>query len=79
MWQRLLDVQGSPDGWGIDIWFLIQTAMLGYNIKEVFLANKNHTPYEDYKEDVAILSKMAERDEITIIRSNKVWQTAFTR
>jgi hypothetical protein len=68
MWERLLDVQGSPDGWGIDIWFLIETAMLGYQSKEVFLGNKDHTSYEDYKEDVAKLSKMAEQVEITIIR-----------
>jgi glycosyltransferase involved in cell wall biosynthesis len=65
MWERLLDVQGSPDGWGIDIWFLIETAMLGYHSKEVFLGNKMHTSYEDYKEDVAKLSKMAEQVEIT--------------
>ncbi|MGA7367497.1 MAG: glycosyltransferase [Nitrososphaeraceae archaeon] len=68
MWERLLDVQGSPDGWGIDIWFLIETAMLGHHSKEVFLGSKNHTSYEDYKEDVAKLSKMAEQVEITIIR-----------
>ena len=68
MWERLLDVQGSPDGWGIDIWFLIETAMLGYHGKEVFLGSKNHTSYEDYKEDVVKLSKMAEQVEITIIR-----------
>jgi glucosyl-3-phosphoglycerate synthase len=68
MWERLLDLQGSPDGWGIDIWFLIETSMLGYHSKEVFLGSKNHTSYEDYKEDVARLSKMAEQVEITIIR-----------
>ena len=68
MWERLLDVQGSPDGWGIDIWFLIETAMLGYHSKEVFLGSKNHTSYEDYKDDVVKLSKMAEQVEITIIR-----------
>ena len=68
MWERLLDVHGSPDGWGIDIWFLIETAMLGYHSKEIFLGKKNHTSYEDYKEDVAKLSKMAEQVEITIIR-----------
>jgi glucosyl-3-phosphoglycerate synthase len=68
MWERLLSVPGSPDGWGIDIWFLIETAMLGYHGKEVFLGSKNHTSYEDYKEDVVKLSKMAEQVEITIIR-----------
>jgi len=68
MWERLLDIQGSPDGWGIDIWFLIETAMLGYQSKEVFMGKKDHTSYDDYKEDVAKLSKMAEQVEITIIR-----------
>jgi glucosyl-3-phosphoglycerate synthase len=68
IWERLLEVQGSPDGWGIDIWFLIETAMRGYHSKEVFLGSKNHTSYEDYKEDVSKLSKMAEQVEITIIR-----------
>ena len=43
MWEKLLDVQGSPDGWGIDVWFLIETAMLGYQSKEIFMGSKNHT------------------------------------
>jgi hypothetical protein len=42
--------------------------MFGYNIKEVFLGSKEHTSFEDYKEDVSKLSKMAEQVEITIIR-----------
>ena len=67
-WQRLIDEQDCPDGWGIDIWFLIEAAMFGYNIKEVFLGSKEHTSFEDYKEDVSKLSKMAEQVEITIIR-----------
>lgn len=68
VWERLLAVQGSPDGWGIDIWFLIETALQGYQSKEVFMGSKIHTSYESYKEDVAKLSKMAEQVEITIIR-----------
>ena len=50
------------------IWFLIEAAMFGYNIKEVFLGSKEHTSFEDYKEDASKLSKMAEQVEITIIR-----------
>jgi glycosyltransferase involved in cell wall biosynthesis len=69
VWQRLIDKDdSSPDGWGIDIWFLIEAVMLGYNIKEVFLGSKEHTSFEDYREDIAKLSKMAEQVEITIIR-----------
>ena len=68
MWEKLLDVQGSPDGWGVDVWFLIESAMLGYQSKEIFMGKKDHTSFEDYKEDVAKLSKMAEQVEITIIR-----------
>ena len=64
----LLHTKGSPDGWGIDVWFLIESAMRGYNIKEVFMGRKEHTSFEDYRDDVAKLSKMAEQVEFTIIR-----------
>jgi hypothetical protein len=66
--RRLIEKQDCPDGWGTDIWFLIEAAMLGYNIKEVFLGNKEHTSFEDYREDISKLGKMAEQVEITIIR-----------
>jgi hypothetical protein len=46
----------------------VETAMLGYSIKEVFLGSKDHTSFEDYKEDISKLSKMAEQVEFTIIR-----------
>jgi hypothetical protein len=42
--------------------------MSGYNVKEVFMGNKEHTSFEDYREDVSKLSKMAEQVEFTIIR-----------
>ena len=42
--------------------------MSGYNIKEVFMGKKEHTSFEDYREDVSKLSKMAEQVEFTIIR-----------
>ena len=64
----LLLTKGSPDGWGIDVWFLIESAMRGYNIKEVFMGRKEHTSFEDYRDDVAKLSRMAEQIEFTIIR-----------
>jgi hypothetical protein len=50
--------QSGPDGWGIDVWFLIESAMLGYNIKEVFMGSKEHTSFEDYKEDISKLSRI---------------------
>jgi glycosyltransferase involved in cell wall biosynthesis len=68
VWENLLNINPSPDGWGIDVWFLIESAMLGYNIKEVFMGSKEHTSFEDYKEDISKLSKMAEQVEFTIIR-----------
>jgi glycosyltransferase involved in cell wall biosynthesis len=68
VWENLLKISPSPDGWGIDVWFLIEAAMSGYNIKEVFMGTKEHTSFEDYKEDVSKLSKMAEQVEFTIIR-----------
>lgn len=71
VWESILkmDVDNpSPDGWGIDVWFLIEAAMSGYHIKEIFMGTKEHTSFEDYREDVSKLSKMAEQVEFTIIR-----------
>ena len=67
VWKRLMD-KGPPDGWGIDVWFLIETAMTGYQIREIFLGTKEHTSFEDYREDVGKLSKMAEQVEFTILK-----------
>ena len=72
VWENLLkrdNRSGStPDGWGIDVWFLIEAAISGYHIKEIFMGTKEHTSFEDYREDVSKLSKMAEQVEFTIIR-----------
>lgn len=67
VWKRLLD-QNPPDGWGVDVWFLIEAAMAGYQIKEIFLGIKEHTSFDDYREDVGKLAKMAEQVEFTIIK-----------
>lgn len=67
VWKRLL-AQNPPDGWGIDVWFLIEAAMAGYQIKEIFLGTKEHTSFEDYREDVGKLAKMAEQVEFTILK-----------
>lgn len=66
VWKKLLE-KSPPNGWGIDIWFLIEAAMAGYQIKEIFLGHKEHTSFEDYREDVSKLAKMAEQVEFTII------------
>jgi glucosyl-3-phosphoglycerate synthase len=68
VWRDLLAKESIPEGWGIDVWFLIEGIMSGLNIKEHFLGQKEHTSFEDYKEDVSKLSKMAEQVEFTIIR-----------
>jgi len=67
VWKNLLK-KNPPDGWGIDVWFLIETAMSGYQIKEIYLGQKEHTSFEDYREDVGKLAKMAEQVEFTIIK-----------
>jgi len=67
VWKSLLE-RTPPDGWGIDVWFLIEAAMSGYQIKEIFLGRKEHTSFEDYREDVGKLAKMAEQVEFTIIK-----------
>ncbi len=67
VWANLLN-RNLPDGWGIDIWFLIETATLGYNIREIFLGFKEHKSFSHYTEDVAKLSKMSEQVALTIIK-----------
>ncbi|HEX2305245.1 MAG TPA: glycosyltransferase [Nitrososphaeraceae archaeon] len=67
VWKRLLD-QNPPDGWGVDVWFLVEAAMAGYQIKEIFLGIKEHTSFDDYREDVGKLAKMAEQVEFTLIK-----------
>lgn len=67
--------QNPPDGWGIDVWFLIEAAMAGYQIKEIYLGTKEHTSFEDYREDVGKLAKMAEQVEFTILKEAvKYWR-----
>jgi glycosyltransferase involved in cell wall biosynthesis len=71
VWENILKRAAdnpTPDGWGIDVWLLIEAAMSGYHIKEIFMGTKEHTSFEDYREDVSKLTKMAEQVEFTIIR-----------
>src|SRR4029078_2842440 len=73
VWKNLLK-KNPPDGWGIDVWFLIETAMSGYQIKEIYLGQKEHTSFDDYREDVGKLAKMAEQVELTIIKEAVKYQ-----
>lgn len=71
VWSTLLehnDPSHIPDGWGIDIWFLIETLMGGFKIKEVFMGYKDHTSLEAYREEVGNLRKMAEQVTFTILK-----------
>jgi glucosyl-3-phosphoglycerate synthase len=67
VWKILLN-ENPPDGWGIDVWFLIEAMMAGYRIREVYLGTKEHTSFDEYREDVGKLAKMAEQVEFTIIK-----------
>jgi glycosyltransferase involved in cell wall biosynthesis len=57
-----------PDGWGIDIWLLIEAAMKDYQIAEIYLGTKEHTSRQDYLNDVVRLTKMAEQVSLTTLR-----------
>ena len=68
VWEKLSKINPSPEDWGIDVWFLIEAVMSGYNIKEVFMGAKEHTSFDDYKKDVSKLSKTTEQVEFTVIK-----------
>jgi glycosyltransferase involved in cell wall biosynthesis len=57
-----------PDGWGVDIWILIESAMRDYRITEIYLGTKVHTSRQEYLVDVIRLSKMAEQVSLTTFR-----------
>ena len=42
--------------------------MAGYQVKEIYLGTKEHTSFDDYREDVGKLAKMAEQVEFTILK-----------
>lgn len=42
--------------------------MSGFKIDEVFLGKKDHSSFNEYKEDVGVLSKMAEQVLFTILK-----------
>ena len=68
LFQTIIAARDCPDGWGIDIWLLIETAMRDYKIKEIYLGSKIHASRQDYFQDVAKLAKMAEEVALTIFK-----------
>jgi glucosyl-3-phosphoglycerate synthase len=60
-----------PDGWGIDVVILIETAMKGFRIKETWLGFKHHRSYRAYREDVGKLWKMSEQVAAAILQKAK--------
>jgi len=68
LFKDVIKGKDCPDGWGIDIWLLIETAMKNFRIKEVYLGSKIHTSRQDYFEDVVKLAKMAEQVALTTFR-----------
>lgn len=65
LFEALLMNRDWPNGWGIDIWLLIEAAMKNYAIAEVYLGTKVHTSRQDYQQDVVGLTKMAEQVSLT--------------
>jgi glycosyltransferase involved in cell wall biosynthesis len=68
LFRKLSRSRDWPDGWGVDIWLLIEAAMNDYVIIEVYLGTKVHTSRSEYQNDVTGLSKMAEQVALTIFK-----------
>jgi glucosyl-3-phosphoglycerate synthase len=68
LYKSLIKSRDWPDGWGIDIWLLIEAAMNDYDIVEIYLGTKIHTSRQDYQRDVVRLTKMAEQVSVTIFK-----------
>ncbi len=66
--KSLLKSRDWPDGWGIDIWLLVEAAMKDYQIVEVYLGTKIHTSRQEYLADVVRLAKMAEQVSLTTLK-----------
>ncbi len=47
---------------------MIAAATSGFKIDEVFLGKKDHSSFNEYKEDVGVLSKMVEQVLFTILK-----------
>ena len=68
LFKDLLKSRDWPDGWGVDIWLLIESALKDYHIIEVYLGTKIHTSRQEYLVDVVRLGKMAEQVSLTTFK-----------
>ena len=68
LFKSLIKSRDWPDGWGIDIWLLIEAAMKDYDIAEIYLGTKVHTSRQDYQKDVVRLTKMAEQVSVATFK-----------
>jgi len=68
LFKTLLKSRDWPDGWGVDIWLLIESAMRDFHIDEIYLGTKVHTSRQEYLVDVIRLSKMAEQVSLTAFK-----------
>jgi glycosyltransferase involved in cell wall biosynthesis len=68
LFRELAKSRDWPEGWGVDIWLLIESTMNNYRIAEVYLGTKVHTSRNDYQDDVIMLSQMAEQVSLTIFK-----------
>jgi glycosyltransferase involved in cell wall biosynthesis len=68
LFKALLKNRDWPNGWGVDIWLLIEAAMKDYHIVEVYLGTKIHTSRNEYLVDVVRLAKMAEQVSLTTFK-----------
>jgi glycosyltransferase involved in cell wall biosynthesis len=67
VWRTIIE-GNPPDGWGVDVWILIEAAIHGYRISETFLGTKTHRSFTTYADNVAKLSKMGEQVALAIIQ-----------
>jgi glucosyl-3-phosphoglycerate synthase len=70
LFKTLLKSRDWPDGWGVDIWLLIESAMRDFQITEIYLGTKVHTSRQEYLVDVIRLSKMAEQVSLTTFKES---------
>ena len=68
LFKALFKSRDWPDGWGIDIWLLIEATMKNYDIAQVYLGTKVHASRQDYQKDVVRLTKMAEQVSLTTFK-----------
>jgi len=70
LFKNVIKEKDCPDGWGIDIWLLIEAAMRDFKIQEIYLGTKVHASRQDYLVDVVKLAKMAEQVSLTTFRES---------